>query len=343
MFPTRALHYCLLGLLLALQACEQAEPPVHSLEVAAKGLHAAALADNGSLAVVGSIHHGGSFWRIQSEERLFNWNHSKGDYTTVIAADISSDNRWALTADPATMVLWNTASGEGTRYWSAPGEILDAELGPGASVALLGLSDHSAVLFDIQRGGIEQTLMHGDRVLSVAISEDGRLGLSGSEDYNACSWNLSNGKSLACLKHDNAVQLVALSPDGSLALSVSKYDRALIWHPHNGELIGELPLRAERLKRGLSFTAATFSPDNTLLLTGRPDETVQLWEIPQLIEVARWKLPKRNKWKPTSAAVLALAFSPVKNLFYAAASNGFIHQLKRTTPDNNLPGAANVE
>ncbi len=329
----------LLTALITLQSCMRAETPVHSLEVAAKGMHSAALSEQGEMAVIGSIHHGGSLWQIQNEQRLFNWNHRKGDFSTIVAADFSDDARWALTADPAALVLWNTQSGEGSRYWNAPGEILDAELGPGANTALLGLSDHSAVLFDIQRGGIKQTLRHGNRVRSVDMSENGKLALTGSEDYTASSWDLNSGKMIASLRHDDEVQLVKLSADGSLALSVSKYDKALLWHSRSAELIGEVPLKAQHLKRGLSFTTASFNRDNSLLLTGRPDQIVQLWKIPELYEVQRWQLPKRNKWKPTSAAVVAVSFSSQVSTVFAIASNGFIHQLHIKTP-SEMPGVA---
>ncbi|SMF12266.1 hypothetical protein SAMN02745866_00767 [Alteromonadaceae bacterium Bs31] len=326
-----------LSIILLLQACMQAEQPAHSLEVAVKGMHSGALSEHGELAVIGSINHGGSLWRIQSEERLFNWNHRKGEFSTIVAADFSSDGRWALTADPAALVLWNTQSGEGTRYWNAPGEILDAELGPGANTALLGLSDHSAVLFDIQKGGIKQTLRHGNRVRSVDMTEDGRLALTGSEDYTATSWDLNSGKMIASLKHEDEVQLVKLAKDASIALSVSKYDKALLWEPRSGNIIGEVPLKAEHLKRGLSFTSAAFNKDNSYLLTGRPDQVVQLWKIPELYEVQRWRLPKRDKWKPTSASVIALSHSSDPNIFFALASNGFVHQLQTKTP-GELPG-----
>ncbi|WP_045856884.1 WD40 repeat domain-containing protein [Teredinibacter purpureus] len=318
-------------------ACEKALSPTSSLEIATKGLHAAAISEKGHLIIAGSIYHGGSLWQVQSEERVFNWNHANGELSTIIAADFSGNGQWGLTADPATIVLWNTETGEGYRYWTAPGEILDAELGPGATSAFLGLSDHSAVLFDIQQGGIKKTFKHSNRVRSVDLSENGQLGITGSEDYTATLWDMRTGKAITRLKHNDDVQLVKLSNDGAIALSVSKYDAALLWQARTGEIIGEIPLKAEHLKRGLSFTAAQFSDDNNFLLTGRPDQIVQLWQLPELVEIERWQLPKRDKWKPTSAAVIAVAFSDIPQQFYAIGANGFIHQLETKTP-NSMPG-----
>lgn len=326
-FPRRP--WPTLGLCIFLASCEQYLEPTNSFEVATKGIHAGAIDEQGKSAIVGSIYHGGSYWQVGTQERLFNWNHKPDEASTITVADFSFNGQYAITADPYTLVLWSPASGEATRFWTAPGEILDAKLGPKGRLALLGLSDHSAVLFDIQRGGIKRTLTHNNRVRSVDISENGRWALTGSEDYHARFWDLSSGKLLKNIKHKDDVQLVELSDDGSLALSVSKYDEALLWNTQTGEPLGAIPLKAQQLKRGVQFTSAAFSADNTYLLTGRPDQIVQLWRTETLELVNQWQLPKRDKWKPTGAAVVALAFGEQERTYYAMASNGFIHTLKR--------------
>lgn len=310
-----------------LSGCDEHLKPTSSTEVAAKGIHAAALSHQGELAIVGSIYHGGSLWDLNTKERLFNWNHKADDATTIIAADFSQDNQFAITADPYTLVMWSPATGEASRYWTAPGEILDAKIGPKGRLALLGLSDHSAVLFDIQKGGIKRTLSHNNRVRSVDISGNGRWAVTGSEDYHARFWDLSSGELITDIKHDDDVQLVRLSLDGTLALSVSKYDKALLWQTKTGTLVGEIPLKAQQLKRGLQFTSATFSDDNKYLLTGRPDQVVQLWRVETLELMNQWELPKRDQWKPTGASVLALAFGKEEWSYVAMASNGFVHTL----------------
>ncbi len=325
--PASFLPAGLITALLFLGGCSRALAPVDSVEVASKGMHTAAIDEAAELTLVGSIYHGGSLWRLGDSERLFDWNHTQTDYSTFIAADFSDDGAWAVSAEAHTMVLWNTRNGEGSRYWTAPAEILDIELNQNASLALLGLSDHTAVAFDIQRGGIRQTFTHKNRVRSVDFSADGRLAISGSEDYTARVWDVRSGALLSTMQHEDDVQLVVLSDDAQLALSVSKYDTARLWNPASGELIAELPLRAEHLKRGLRFTTARFSKNNQLLLTGRADQIVQLWDVETMKEVGRWKLPKRDAWKPTSAAVLDVAFSEREGIYYAAASNGFIHTL----------------
>lgn len=312
-----------------LSGCDRPERVAldEGLEVAAIGVTAASLSRDGQFAVIGSLYHGISLWRLSDQERLFDWSHQAEEATTLVSAHVSANQEWALTADTHNLALWNINNGEGTRYWRAPGRVLAAQLNQDASAALLGLSDHTAVLFDIRRGGILRTLQHQNRVNSVALSDDGRIALTGSEDYSAVAWDLASGAVMARIQHQDDVQLVVLSPDGTLALSVSKYDKALVWETQTGRELGEIPLGAERLKRGLRFTTARFSADNSLLLTGRPDQIVSLWRVADLSAEKHWRLPKRKAWKPTGASVLDLAFGHEGNRFYAVTSNGFVFNL----------------
>ena len=314
-------------LILTLTGCERSDTPSASLEVAVRGLYTAALTKDGKYALVGSINHGGSYWRLDSKERLYNWNHSDQEATTLIASDLADGAPFGLTAGPHKMVLWSTDTGKYHRYWTAPAAVLDAALSANASVALLGLDDGSAVLFDVQRGGIVHRLEHQNRVRSVALSQYGKLALTGSEDAYARLWDLSTGKEIMTIKHNDDVQHVNLSADGEWAFSVSKYDKALLWHSRSGHIHGELPISAQGLRLGLRYTASAFNHDASLLLTGRTDQTVELWDVATIKKRQTWKIPKRHPWKPSGAAILALSFSEDANTVVAIASNGFIHHL----------------
>lgn len=310
-----------------LGACDNSLDPTYSIEVAAIGVQGGTFSSNGNFGVVGSVHHGGSLWRIKDGARLYNWNHHQGEYTTVTAADFSPDGQWALTADSHTLVLWEMNDGKAQRFWTTPGEVLSIALSNEGNYALLGLADNTAVVFDVKRGGIKRTFNHRGRVNSVDLSSDGKLALTGSEDHTAVLWDMASGKALFQIEHQEAVQLCLLNADGGRAFSAAKYDKAVVWDTSTGTSLGEIPLPKEKLKRGVRYTAARFSPDGRYLLTGLPDRTVQLWDTNTMQELGRWRLPKRDPWKPTSASVLALTFSDHSNRFYALASNGYVHQL----------------
>ena len=259
--------------------CNRNLAPSESLHVARKGLHSAALSQHGDYAVVASIYDGGSFWQLTDGERLFNWNHRATELSTLLTSDISYDGKWAVTADTNNLVLWNTKSGAGERFWAAPSDILSISLTPQANLALLGLDNNTAVVFDIVRGGIKQILPHKNRVRSVDISADGKTLITGSEDFYATIWQLGKEQPVNKIQHQDDVQLVKLSDDGSTALSVSKYDSAKIWPTSDPTKAKNISIKAEYLKRGFRFICARFSHDNKYLLTGGPDQIIELWEV----------------------------------------------------------------
>ena len=322
----------LLSLPLLLIACSGGTAPESSFEYAVQGLYSAELSDNGSLAFVGSINHGGSLWRASDNARRFNWNHRQGQFTEITNAAFSPDLNYAITAAPQTMVLWNIKNGASMAYWTAPSEILDIRLLPDAQLALLGLADHTAALFDVRNGGVKQVFYHQARVTSVDFNSRQHLVLSGSDDYSAKLWHLQTGDVLYEWPHKAEVQLVKLSPNGKLAFTMSKYDKAALWDTTTGESKGEIPLATSALSRGLSFTAVAFSNNGDYLLTGTSHRTVQLWDTNTLTEVKQWIMPKRDAVAPTSASVLALAFNGGGSAsdagYRAITSDGFIHQLK---------------
>lgn len=316
-----------LFLLTFISSCGNNLEPSQSLNVARKGVYTAALSSDGKYTVIGSIYDGGSFWQLTDNKRLFNWNHQANEQTTLLTSDISHDGKWAVTADSNNIVLWNTKTGAGERFWTAPSTVLSISLSPTANVALLGLDNNTAVIFDIILGGIKQTFTHTNRVRSVDISADGKTIITGSEDFSAKIWQLNKTQSTATIQHQDEVQLVKLSDDGTLAISVSKYDSAKIWSttaPHNAR---NIPLKAEYLKRGIRFICARFSSDNKYVITGRPDQIVELWDTSDATSIARWKLPKENSWKPTSTSVVDVAFSSKENTFIAVGSNGYVYEL----------------
>ncbi len=310
-------------------ACGDKNLPDVSSEVASKGVNGGALSDDGKYAVVGSLFHGGSLWRTEDHERLYNWNHNSGNNDKIIlSADIDPSNTRALTADAATLVLWDINSGEALRFWSTPAEVLSSRLFNNGRYAILGLADHSAVIFDAVNGGITRTFTHKGRVRSVDISNDQRLAITGSEDQSATVWDIESGEALFTMNHDEDIQLVSLSNVGRYALTASQYDRVELWDLITKSSLGMLPLKKEQLKRGLRITAAEFSHNNRHLLLSYPNQKIELREVKTLDLIKEWTLPKRKQWQPTASNVIDLAFDPAEDRYWVLSSDGFIHQLR---------------
>lgn len=314
----------LVGLLLL--GCDRPAAPVASLEVASRSVQSGDLSRDGAWALVGSGYDGGSLWALDTDERLYNWNHKAEALTLITSASVSPEGDYALTTDERTLVLWNRQSGEAEQYWSSPAQILVSELGPNGEQALLGLADYRASIYNVRRGGILRNLHHSDRVSAVAMSDDGARGLTGSDAGTATLWNLQSGEPVAHQQHDSPIQCVALSPDGQQALSASRYERPRLWNAQ-GDVLWALPLPEERVKRGTQVTVARFSDDGEWLLTGQPSGRVDLWDLQRRALAYSWQLPKRKAFHPTAVAVMSLAFTDNPDVYRVLSSDGFVHDL----------------
>lgn len=325
----RYLHlFALLALGALLSACNNADDPSDSWESAVQGLYTAAISSDGERGIVGSIHHGGSLWDMKRKERLFNWNHTKGNYTLLVSAAFSPDGRYAATASDRTIVLWETTTGAPVWFWTAPGNILSMDLTPDGNYAALGLANHTAVLFDIKNGGIKRTFIHQGKVRSVSLSGDGKLLLTGSDDQTAKLWDLQSAEQLHSWQHDNQVITTALSGNGKYAFSAAQADKAIIWDVRSGQPVHTLPIKKGSYIVGAAYTAARFSEDERQLLTGTNSQLVQLWDAASGEQLRRWMISKKEQWKPTSASVLAVGFSATGRDYVAIGSNGLNYRLK---------------
>ena len=318
----------LIAAALFLSGCEKATEPSSSWENAVQGLYTATLSKDGKYGIVGSINHGGSLWDMGSKERLFNWNHTKGEYTGIVAAAFSPEGRYAATASHRTIVLWEASTGKPVWFWTAPGDILSMALTPQGDYAVLGLDDYTAVLFDVKNGGVKRVFNHNGKVRSVSVSDDAKFILTGSDDETAKLWDVQTGETLHTWQHSNQLITTALSANGKYAFTAAQADKAIIWDAQTGAQVKEMPIKKSSYIAGAAYSAARFSDDETRLLTGTNSQLIQLWNISTGEEIKRWEATKKEKWKPTSATVLAVSFSSQSGRYFAIASNGLSHELK---------------
>ncbi len=292
------------------------------------GAYSADLSPGGHHALVGAVSHGGSLWDLSQRARLYDWNHHPRTFSVLAAVDFSPEGRYALTANPQDLVLWNVETGAAEGFWSSPGEILDAELSAQGNYALLGLGNFEAVYFDIRQGGVRTSLRHPARVRSVALSSDERLALTGADDRIARLWDLETATELQRVELGNTVDTVALSPNGRLAFSSGSLDQAVVWQTDTGEVIFTLSGKESLFPRRLSYLSARFSANSNQLLTGRADGTVELWDLNQPQLLRRWKLDKRAAYGPTSTGAIAVEFGPDGRSWLAVGSNGMVNWLQ---------------
>jgi len=307
-----------------LAGCGDAKAPAATFELAAQGIYTGALSPDSRLGLVGSLNHGASLWRTRDHARLYNWSHRQGEYANLVAADISADGRRAVTTDPRTLVVWDTVSGEALSYWTTPAAVLDVALVPASELVLMGLEDHSAVLFDANRGDHRQTLLHQGPVGAVEVSADGRWALTGSDDETAVLWRIADGEAVHRLSQGNPVRQVAISARGSYLFTASRNERVAIWDGATGQVLHTLS------ERNQGITSARFSSDERHLLVGYVNHIVELWDVLTGTRIQRWNTRARDPWRPTGGAVLAVGFSEASNRYFALAGDGRLLELSRS-------------
>lgn len=308
-----------LGALLAACFNQEAE---QSFSTAVQGVYSAEFSQQGDLAVVGSIQHGGSLWRTEDAERLYNWNHKADTRTAITALAFSPDDNFVVTADINSIVLWDAHKGTALRFFDAPGEILYIALTPAAGKALLSMADNRAILFDIQRGGIVHQIALEASILSQAISGDGRYALFSLDNRQLQRWDLASATLEGQLETLGRVNTLAISANGRYGFTSVQHRDASIIDLDSGEVVSNLKYNNKFFPSFSTFLTARFYNDGRQLLTGNTTGAMELWDTLTGQRLQRWITPKSASFGPTNFSVVAVAKADRSQQVLAMTSDG---------------------
>lgn len=294
-----------------------------AFDLAVQGIYSGSLSSDGRFALIGSINHGGSYWNLKQEKRLYNWNHQAGSYSFIVASALSGDGRVAVTADARQgLVFWNTGTGKSTGYWRTPAEVNSIALDQTGQLALVGLADHQVLVLDRSQGGISKILKHDDIVNIVALTPDGRFGISGSDDQQVKLWDIQQGTLLVSRNLGHKVVSVAISQDGQQQFAAAQSRAGQLFSGRETTAKAQIGLERQ------TQTRAQFSANGKQLLTGTSAGDVYLWNAADGKKSHSWHLGRKDIWKPTGVSVRALAFQGGQR-YQALGSNGRSYSLSQ--------------
>ncbi|ASC70040.1 WD-40 repeat protein [Halomicronema hongdechloris C2206] len=222
--------------------------------------------------------------------------------------DVSSDGTQIATASvDGTTRIWDRSGAEIRRLELPTNQVFnDVVYSPGGNTIATSTIDGDIQLWDAEGNLVNRFAMHGQRVLGLDLSPDGKYGLSGSDDTTAKLWDLE-GNVQAVVNHDEWIRDVAFSPDGQTFATTSEDTLARLWDL-DGNLLAEFEGHADGVN-GISF-----SPDGTMLVTASDDSTVKLWDVQgNLI----------HSFQKHHGRVWTVAFSPDGDSIATGTSEGY--------------------
>jgi WD40 repeat protein len=155
-------------------------------------------------------------------------------------------------------------------------------------------------------------LRHGNEVLGIAFSGDGRWLATASRDHTVKVWDMNNGHEVTAYRgHDRYVRAVAFSPDGTWIASAGGDADIRIWDPQTGKDVKTLK------GTGNYITAMAVSPDGKHLLAAGDDRTLHVYNT------ADGKINRTIDYM-LFGGLRSLAFSSDGTRLAAGADNGYV-------------------
>ncbi len=217
---------------------------------------------------------GVAVWDVSEKRLLARMPHYDKNAQVV---DFGPDKATLTTADGGQLVrIWEPRSArrELLRFHTESGA-LELAITPDSKrlamrFPLFQTSSNYAIVLDLTTGTELFRVPHGDAVVDLALSPDGRWLATASKDQTARVWDMTDGREVVRLPHDSKVREVKFSPDGrwlatytrNIVLECKSYeekDLLQVWDVVTGD-------RTSKPIKGC-ITSFKFSPDGRRILT----------------------------------------------------------------------------
>ncbi len=271
--------------------------------------------------VTTGLGHTAHVWDVSSGREVGRLRHDD----RLWAALFSTDGQWLATRSDRAAYVWRLTSdtAAGMAMISATrAETVTAEISLALKRLNKGEPPAETRRAVIGRGFVR--VAHGDVILTMALSPDGRWLVTGGVDRIARVWEVATGLEVARLEHGGVVRAVAFSPDGRLLVTGSADRMSRLWSfEADADAItidADWPIgQAVKLMHPDDVNIVAFSHDGRWLATGSVDNSVRVWLVtpstsPEGLSARQVAQVKHRE------RVQAVAFSP-DNRWIATASN----------------------
>lgn len=284
-----------------LTACSDSDKPDKMWEHATDGALAAAISQDGSLALVSSSFNDLILWDLNTNAQKYRW--AQGSENLVLFTAISDNNKYAVSAEKDAFVVWDIETGKSLTYSKLrESTIRDIAIANNGDL-LIGKVNGVVVHVNIFSGRRIEFLGHSEKINSVAISSNGRYALSGSSDYTALFWDTRTAQVIYRFVHPTRITKVALDSTGKYAFSAGSQRQSSIWDLKSGNEVSRLQYQS----RSRVFSAVKFSNDSTQLFTGSPGRLLNRWQTSSGKKMEQWKVTPRKDSRPVSSVIYAIA------------------------------------
>lgn len=269
-----------------------------SLPVHDAGVEALAYSPDGKTLATGN-KNSVCLWNNAQESLQARWNEHTGQVYSL--AYSPSGQVLASGAADGNVVLWNVGQGNKKAVLSGHSKSVRFVGFVTEDTLVSGSWDGTFIVWDLTSGKPKKQFKQDTAILSMALSDDGKLLAAGIAGrllvWETSSWTLRFSKT----GHTGGITAMAFSPPDGSRLATAGTDQMIrLWDPQSGE-------EKVAFHRGRSgFWSLAFSPDGRTLVAGSDEGRLQFLKAASPADAEVWIREYMN-WKKSYTALTEAA------------------------------------